>query len=59
VEGAPNLQIRSCTECGFDDARTTPTSQSGADNDCVWIVVAIAGVAAVGVVIFLVMKKKK
>jgi hypothetical protein len=59
VEGAPNLQIRSCTECGFDDARTTPTNQSGADNDWVWIVVAIAGVATVGVVIFLVMKKKK
>jgi endonuclease I len=63
VEGAPNLQSRSCKECGFDDARTIQTAQPDASNQQIWVVVAVVaallvlgGTAAVIVVVF---KKKQ
>ena len=59
VEGAPNLQIHSCTVCGLEDARTIPTGQPGTANGWIWVMVAIVGVAAVGAVVFLAIKKKK
>lgn len=58
VDGAPHLQSRSCTDCGFQEARTISAEEPNS-TQWVWIVVAVAGVAAAGVVIFLVFKKKK
>ena len=63
VEGAPNLQSRSCKECGFDDARTIPTAQPDASNKQIWVVVAVVAALLVlggtAAVIVVVSKKKQ
>ena len=58
VDGASNLQARSCIDCGFQEARTIP-SESPNDGQWLWIALIVAVVAVAGVTAVLVIKKKK
>lgn len=63
VEGAPNLQSRSCKECGFEDARTIQAAQPDASNQQIWVVVTVVAALLVlggtAAVIVVVSKKKQ
>ena len=63
VEGAPNLQIRSCKECGFDVARTIQAAQPDTSNNQVLVVIiVVAALLVLGgatAVIVLVSRKKQ
>ena len=58
VEGASNLYSRSCNECGFEEARTILAAKPGISVTWIPIAIAVACVAAVGVAVILIKKKK-
>ena len=63
VEGAPNLQSRSCKECGFEDARTIQATQPDTSNKQIWVVVTVVAALLVlggtAAIIVVVSKKKQ